>query len=67
MYRLVTSIERAPIIATQFVNKAANGKSKNCKERIVLAAGYGNCFAHKAHRPLGITKEPLVCPAKMRA
>src|SRR3984893_8343241 len=37
-YRLVNSFKRAPIIATQFVNKAANRKSKNCKEGIVLAA-----------------------------
>ena len=63
-YRLVTSFKRAPIIATQFVNKAANRKSKNCKEMIVLAAGYGECFVHKAYGPLGVTKKPFGLPGK---
>src|SRR5712672_1104567 len=63
-YRLVSSFKRAPIIATHFVNKAANRKSKNCKERIVLAAGYGECFVHKAHGPLGVTKKPFGIPGK---
>src|ERR1700694_4881033 len=58
-YRLVSSFKSAPIIATHFVNKAANRKSKKCKEGIVLAAGYGECFVHQAHGPLGVTKKPF--------
>src|SRR5216683_4188788 len=49
-YRLVTSFKRASIIATQFVNPAADGKGKSRGDGIVLTAGYGKLRPHTTRR-----------------
>src|SRR5229473_6480606 len=63
-YRLVTSFKRASIIATQFVNPAADGKGKSRGDGIVLTAGYGNRFVHIPHGAIRVTKKPFGVPGE---